>query len=47
MDDISRLLAFAGLAMFVFGLALGFVLKAFANPRTALTVSCPIRRRCP
>jgi hydroxylaminobenzene mutase len=37
MDDIARALAFAGLAMFVFGLALGFFLKAFPNPRAALS----------
>jgi hydroxylaminobenzene mutase len=37
MDEITHALAFAGLAMFVFGLALGFFLKAFANPRAALS----------
>ena len=37
MDEITRALAFAGLAMFVFGLALGFFLKAFPNPRAALS----------
>ena len=37
MDDVSRSIAFAGLAMFVFGLALGFFLKPFPNPRAALS----------
>jgi hydroxylaminobenzene mutase len=37
MDDISRAVCFAGLAMFVFGLALGFILKALPNPRAALS----------
>ncbi len=37
MDEITRAIAFAGLAMFVFGLALGFFLKSFPNPRAALS----------
>jgi (hydroxyamino)benzene mutase len=37
MGAIENRLCFAGLAMFVFGLALGFFLKAFANPRAALS----------
>ena len=37
MDPIESRLCFAGLAMFVFGLVIGFFLKAFANPRVALS----------
>jgi hydroxylaminobenzene mutase len=37
MDDVSRRICFSGLAMFVFGLAIGFCLKAFPNPRVALS----------
>ena len=37
MDEITRAIAFAGLAMFVFGLALGFFLKSCPNPRAALS----------
>ncbi|HWD67973.1 MAG TPA: hypothetical protein VG227_08435 [Caulobacteraceae bacterium] len=33
MDEVSRAICFAGLAMFVFGLAIGFCLKALPNPR--------------
>jgi hydroxylaminobenzene mutase len=37
MDDVSRAVCFAGFAMFVFGLAIGFILKALPNPRAALS----------
>ena len=37
MDAIEGRLCFAGLARFVFGLAIGFFLKAFRNPRAALS----------
>jgi hydroxylaminobenzene mutase len=37
MDGVSRTVCFAGFAMFVFGLAIGFVLKALPNPRAALS----------
>lgn len=37
MDALELRLCLAGLGMFVFGLALGFALKAFANPRAALS----------
>jgi hydroxylaminobenzene mutase len=37
MDVFERRLCFAGLALFVFGLAIGFVLKVFPNPRAALS----------
>lgn len=33
----ERRLAFAGLALFVFGLVLGFAIRAFPNPRAALS----------
>jgi hydroxylaminobenzene mutase len=37
MDDVSRAVCFAGFAMFVFGLSIGFILKALPNPRAALS----------
>jgi (hydroxyamino)benzene mutase len=37
MDDVSRAICFAGFALFVFGLAIGFFLKAPPNPRAALS----------
>ncbi len=37
MDEVSRAVCFAGFAMFVFGLAIGFFLKALPNPRAALS----------
>jgi hydroxylaminobenzene mutase len=37
MDAVSRAVCFAGFAMFVFGLAIGFILKVFPNPRAALS----------
>jgi (hydroxyamino)benzene mutase len=37
MAPVDRRLAMAGLALFVFGLALGFGLKALPNPRAGLS----------
>lgn len=37
MDALERRLCFSGLALFVVGLALGFVLRVFPNPRAALS----------
>ncbi len=37
MDPLSRIIAFSGFAMFVFGLAIGFALNRFPNPRAALS----------
>jgi hydroxylaminobenzene mutase len=37
MDIVERRLVFAGLALFVFGMAIGFFLKVFPNPRAALS----------
>jgi hydroxylaminobenzene mutase len=37
MDGVARAVCLAGFAMFVFGLAIGFVLKALPNPRAALS----------
>jgi hydroxylaminobenzene mutase len=37
MDEVSRAICFSGLVMFVFGLAIGFCLKALPNPRAALS----------
>lgn len=37
MDNLERRLAFAGLLLFVFGLVIGFAVRAFPNPRLALS----------
>jgi hydroxylaminobenzene mutase len=37
MTELERRLCFSGLALFVLGLALGFVLRVFPNPRAALS----------
>jgi|SRR5580704_14605276 hydroxylaminobenzene mutase len=37
MDAISRAVCISGFAMFVFGLAIGFILKVLPNPRAALS----------